>query len=111
MGMTYLDATMRGPTGKLERMTFLLDSGSQYTLLPHNVWTALELRPKRTQSFRLVDGTSTERFALSHGDIHTPVILGEPGDDQPLLGIVALEELGLQLNPLNRELEPMNILL
>jgi predicted aspartyl protease len=117
MGVTYIDGTVQGPTGKSDTVTFLVDSGAQYTLLPHSVWTAIELQPKRTQAFRLVDGSPIERsvgechITLPHGSGHTPVILGEPGDDQPLLGVVTLEELGLMLNPFNRELQPMQMML
>jgi len=38
------------------------------------------------------------------------VILGEPGDE-PLLGVVTIEILGLVLNPFKRTLEPMRMLL
>ncbi|MFO1092692.1 MAG: hypothetical protein U0992_05160 [Planctomycetaceae bacterium] len=117
MGVTCIDAIVLGPTGKSQQVNFLVDSGAQYTLLPHDVWTAIELRPKRTQSFRLVDGTSIDRsisechIPLPQGDGHTPVILGESGDDLALLGVVMLEEFGLLLNPFNRELQPMQMLL
>ncbi|MBL8851558.1 MAG: aspartyl protease family protein [Planctomycetaceae bacterium] len=117
MGITYIDGTVQGPTGKTSGVTFLVDSGAQYTLLPHDVWTEIELHPKRTQSFRLVDGSPIERsvsechVTLPQGSGHTPVILGEPGDQQPLLGVVTLKELGLMLNPFNRELQPMQMLL
>jgi len=40
----------------------------------------------------------------------SPFILGEPGDE-PLLGVVTLEILGLVLNPFNRTLQPMRSLL
>ncbi|MBZ5568656.1 MAG: hypothetical protein LAN64_12480 [Acidobacteriia bacterium] len=42
------------------------------------------------------------------GEGHTPVILGEPGD-QALLGAVTLEILGLVLHPFKRTLEPMRM--
>ena len=41
---------------------------------------------------------------------HTPVVLGEPGDEA-LLGVVTLEILGLVLNPFSRTLQPMRMLL
>jgi hypothetical protein len=44
------------------------------------------------------------------GDGHTPVILGEPGDEA-LLGVTTLEILGLVLNPFTRTLQPMRIML
>lgn len=41
----------------------------------------------------------------------TPVVLGEPGDVEPLLGVVALEILGLVFDPFHRTLRPMRALL
>ena len=84
--------------------------------MPHEVWKALELEPKRTVTFTLADGTPIERavsechLKILAGDAHTPVILGEPGDEA-LLGVVTLEILGLVLNPFKRTLEPMRMLL
>ena len=49
-------------------------------------------------------------FDLPQGEAHTPVILGEEGDE-PLLGVVTLEILGLVLNPFNRTLQPMKMYL
>jgi predicted aspartyl protease len=43
-------------------------------------------------------------------EAHTPVILGEEGDEA-LLGIVTLEILGLVLNPFTRTLQPMRMML
>ncbi|MGH9447922.1 MAG: hypothetical protein ACRD3O_19695, partial [Terriglobia bacterium] len=43
-------------------------------------------------------------------EAHTPVIVGE-GDDQALLGVVTLEELGQVLNPFTRPLQPMRMML
>jgi len=74
------------------------------------------LSPKRAMTFTLADGTTIERkvsechVALPQGEGHTPVILGEPGDEA-LLGVVTLEILGLVLNPFNRTLQPMRMML
>jgi predicted aspartyl protease len=116
VGVTYIEATLTGPTNKQATLRFLVDSGPTYTLVPHNVWTALDLTPKRSVTFSLADGTMIERavsechIALPQGDGYTPVILGEPGD-QALLGVVTLEILGLVLHPFKRTLEPMRMLL
>jgi hypothetical protein len=47
---------------------------------------------------------------LPQGEGHTPVILGEPGDEA-LLGVITLEILGLILNPFTRQLQPMRMML
>jgi predicted aspartyl protease len=116
MGITYAEGLLTGPTGKQAAVRFLVDSGATYTLVPRDVWKDLDLSPKRTVSFALADGTQISRaasechLALPQGDAHTPVILGEPGDEA-LHGVVTLEILGLVLHPFKRTLEPMRMLL
>jgi predicted aspartyl protease len=116
MGIVYIEGVATGPTGKQATVNFLVDSGATYTLLPEKQWQALELKPKRDALFTLADGTRLERpisechLALPQGDAHTPVILGH-AEDEPLLGVVTLEILGLVLNPFNRTLQPMRMLL
>jgi len=112
MGVTYVRGTVTGPSGKKSKVRFLVDSGAAYTLLPEKAWKAIGLKPKRSQTFSLPDGTEVERqisechIALPLGEGHTPVILGE-SRDEALLGVVTLEELGLVLNPFDRTLQPM----
>jgi predicted aspartyl protease len=116
IGVTYVEGVDTGPTGKHATVRFLVDSGATYTLLPHDISRALDLAPKRTVVFTLADGTTIERavsechLVLPEGEGHTPVILGEPGDEA-LLGVVTLEILGLILHPFKRTLEPMRMLL
>jgi clan AA aspartic protease len=116
VGITYVEGVLTGPTGKQATVRFLVDSGASYTLVPHNVWKALDLASKRIVTFTLADGTDVSRdvsechLALPEGDAHTPVILGEPGDE-PLLGVVTLEVLGLVLHQFKRTLEPTRMML
>ena len=117
MGVTYIAGTVRGPTSKEAVVRFLVDSGATYSLLPKAVWETIELAPKRELGFSLADGTVIRRrvsecyVMLPQGEGHTPVILGEPGDDEPLLGAVTLEILALVLHPFSRTLQPMRLLL
>ncbi len=116
MGLTFVDGIVRGPEGREAAVRFLVDSGATYTLVPYDVWTAIGLMPRRTAQFALADGTTVERrigecyIVLPQGEGHTPVVLGEPGDE-PLLGTVTLEILGLVLNPFTRTLQPMRMML
>jgi hypothetical protein len=70
----------------------------------------------RSRAGRDAVSASTNRLSsladrlVPHGEGHTPVVLGHPGDE-PLLGVVTLEELGLVLNPFNRRLQPMRLML
>jgi predicted aspartyl protease len=116
VGIVFVEGTVTGPAGHQESLNFLVDSGASYTLLPNDTWRSIGLTPERSQRFSLADGTTIEReisechIALPQGDGHTPVILGEPGDEA-LLGIITLENLGLVLNPFTRTLQPMRMML
>ena len=116
MGITYLEGTVRGPAGKEATAKFLIDSGATYSLLPNIVWREIGLEATREMTFTLADGTAVQRqisecyLIVPQGQAHTPVILGEPGDEA-LLGVVTLEILGLVLNPFSRTLHPMRMML
>ena len=116
MGIIYVEGQVTGPDGKKTSVNFLVDSGATYSLLPHKIWTEIGLKSKRKMTFTLADGTIVERsiseafIALPQGEAHSPVILGEEGDEA-LLGVVTLEILGLVFNPFNRTLQPMRMLL
>ena len=116
MGITYVQGQVKGPSEKQKTVKFLIDSGVTYSLLPKKVWKTVGLKPKRKMAFILADGTTVDRavsetyIVLPQGQAHTPVILGEEGD-QALLGVVTLEILGLVFNPFDRTLNPMRMLL
>jgi clan AA aspartic protease len=113
MGITYVQATVRNGD-RWAALDFLVDSGAQLSLLPLEIWRRLGLEPIDSRQFRLADGTLIERQVSECGltifeqSRHTPVILGEEGDEA-LLGVITLEEFGLVLNPFARTLQPMRM--
>jgi predicted aspartyl protease len=118
MGLTHIRAKLSRPDGRGRRVEvrFMVDSGALYSVLPERVWRALRLKPSRSVEFILADGTpltravSECRFEIAGQAATSPVVLGEKNDGA-LLGAVTLETLGLMLNPLNRELLPMRLML
>ena len=62
------------------------------------------MRTGRTKS-------SSAGLSLPQGEAHTPVVLGQPGDAEALLGVVTLEILGLVFDPFRRTLHPMRALM
>lgn len=116
MGLTYVEGVVTGLSGTSRTVRFMVDSGAKYSLLPPADWRAPGLAPKRRMTFVLADGTQIERdvsechIALPQGEGHTPVILGEAGDEA-LLGAVTLEILGFVLNPFSRTLQPARLVL
>lgn len=114
MGLTYIEGKVAGKGKKTESLSFLVDSGASYTLLPKKSWKRLGLKPKRTETFILGDGTEIKRdlsechIEILDKDGHTPVVLGEEGDEA-LLGVITLEEFGFVLNPFSRTLQSMKL--
>jgi len=117
VAISYVQGTVRGPAGAEGAVRFLIDSGATCSLLPAPVWQTIGLVLKREMEFVLADGTSIRRpvsechLALPQGEGHTPVVLGQPGDAEPLLGLVTLEILGLVFDPFRRVLHPMRALM
>lgn len=114
MGMTFVEGGVSGPRGRKRRVRLLVDSGASYSVLPYKVWRGIGLSPRRSVSFTLADGTVITRpvsecqVELGDQQAHTPVVLGDPGDEA-LLGAVTLEVFGLVLNPLRRTFQPMQM--
>ncbi len=118
MGLTSQTVTVR-PTRssrRKARLEFLVDSGAIYSLAPSSTLRKLGLRPYRTVSFTLADGTRVKRrvgdayFEIDGHRGPAPIIFGQRGDE-PLLGVTTLESLGLVLDPFKRRLLPMRMLL
>ena len=116
MGVVRVDMEVRGNGGAPQAVEFLVDSGAVYSVLPWRVWRGLGLKPQRRLKFALPDGTTITRrvsecrFTYAGITASSPVVLGERRDEA-LLGTVTLETLGLVLNPFERTLRPMRMML
>jgi clan AA aspartic protease len=118
VGLTTQKAIVR-PSRESKRraaVTFLVDSGAVYSLVPATTLRKLGLKPYREVTFSLADGTTITRqvgdayFEIDGNLGPAPVIFGEKGDE-PLLGATTLESLGLVLDPFKRRLIPMRMIL
>lgn len=101
---------------KFAELTFLVDSGAVYSLVPGKILDDLGIEPYKEMSFSLADGTILKRqvcsayFEYEGEGGPAPVVYGEEGDEA-LLGATTLESLGLVLNPFTRTLHPMRMLM
>jgi predicted aspartyl protease len=118
MGLTYIRASIAHPARprRTARLKFQVNSGAIYSVVPAPVLRHLGIKPSKTRTFLLADGTEIKRtlgealFRINGDEGTSPVIFGEKGDSA-LLGSVSLGVLGFMLDPFKRELRPLPMLL
>ena len=118
MGVTSLVIEVANPAMPrvTERLEFTVDSGAVYSVVPARVLRRLRIRPLKRETFRLANGATIVRrkgcalFKFQGYIGGADVIFGEEGD-ATLLGALTLEALGLSLDPIRRELRPMQLVL
>src|SRR5918996_854934 len=87
----------------------LVDTGATYTWVPRDVLEKLGVRPDEARSFELADGREVQypvawtHIRIGTRALPTIVVFGEPGSE-PILGVVALGEFGLAVDPVHRRL-------
>jgi clan AA aspartic protease len=118
MGLIYVRASIANPAKprRSVRLKFLVDSGARYSVVPAPLLRQLGIKPGKTKTFTLADGSEIKRslgvarFRIDSEEGTSPVIFGEKGDSI-LLGSLSLEALGLILDPFKRELRPLPMML
>jgi predicted aspartyl protease len=118
MALTQVEMEIANPgrPARTEKLVFLVDSGTIYTVAPARVLGHLGIRSPAKEEFLWADGSKITRrkggalFKLGERIGVSDVIFGEETDSQ-LLGALTLEALGLSLDPLKRELKPLPMIL
>lgn len=101
--------SLEGAKGSYEEV-FLVDTGATDSLAPADELEKIGIRRVGRMSYELADGTVKEyAFGLAQiefmGEITAGrVIFGAPGSE-PLLGVTALESVGIMVDPANKTLK------
>ena len=91
---------------------FLVDTGATDSFVLRQHLEAIGLKPEAQRTYLLADGTEVEmdiavaRIELM-GEIVGGTVLFGNADTDPLLGITALESLGIEVDPLNQRLKKL----
>lgn len=112
MGATQVTVAVRNPADP-ERVwegLFLVDTGAVDSLVPGKALRGIGLAPKAKRTFELADGSEV-RLDVTTGDLEfmgevvgSTIIFG--GDDaEPILGVTALESVGIEVDPRNQRLK------
>ncbi len=117
LGHTYVKAGLRNPSlRKFESVKLLVDSGSTYTWISKDVLGQLEIKPKGIRRFKTIDGRLLERYigetiVECMGETATTTVVFAEESDAQVLGVHALEGLGLEVDPITKELRKAEALL
>ena len=111
MGLTHVRVKVRNPADS-ERCwegDFLVDTGAIDSLVPRHRLEDIGVQPRGRRSYVLADGRKVEmEVGVAEmefmGDlIGCTVLFGDEGAE-PLLGVTALESLGIEIDPLSQQL-------
>jgi clan AA aspartic protease len=112
MGLTHVTVTLTGVNGGRGRYEadFLVDTGATDSLAPAKALRKIGIRPVGTTVYELADGSVHEYpFGIARiefmGEVTAGRIIFGPDDAEPLLGVTALESVGITIDPANRTLK------
>ena len=115
MGAIHVDVTVRNPADRSRSWQgpFLVDTGATDSVVPRDRLEAIGLVPEAHRIYELADGrqvrmdVAVARIEFLDDIIGGTVVFGEPGTE-PLLGVTALESMGVEVDPANQELRKLS---
>ncbi|MXX39896.1 MAG: clan AA aspartic protease, partial [Gemmatimonadetes bacterium] len=112
MGATHVTVTIRNPAEphRTWEGLFLVDTGATDCLVPRPHLEAIGLEPKSQRTYELANGTELKLDITTAdiefmGEIVGGTIIFGNADAEPLLGVTALESVGIEVDPLNQRLK------
>jgi len=117
LGHTTAKVTLRGPDpSRSEQVEILVDTGSTYTWVSKALLGRLKIKGKTARKFRTIDGSLLERrvgeaVVEYDGERATTIVVFAEECDAQVLGLHALEGLGLEVDPTSRRLRKAETLL
>jgi len=118
MGAVYVTFGVTNPR-RLDRETpleLLVDTGALYSVLPASVLQELGIEPQERKTFKTADGRRIERAVgeavfVYNGERGTSKVVFGAEDDATVLGVTALEALGLEVDPTSGTVRPATLFL
>lgn len=112
MGATHVTVTIRNPADpeRAWEALFLVDTGATDSLVPGPHLEAIGLKPRGRRVYELADGreitmdVTVAEIEFMGETVGGTVLFGEP-DAEPLLGVTALESVGIEVDPVNQRLK------
>ncbi len=111
-GAVHVTVTIRNPADREREWSglFLVDTGATDSLVPRKHLEAIGLEPRARRVYELADGSEL-RLDIGAaeiefmGDFTAGVVMFGDDDAEPLLGVTALESVGIEVDPVNQILK------
>lgn len=112
MGLTHVTVRIdaaTAPNGAYEA-DFLVDTGATDSLVPASELRKIGLQPVGSTVYQLADGSVHEyEFGLARiqfmGEVTAGRVIFGPDGAEPILGVTALESVGITVDPANRTMK------
>lgn len=116
MGLTQVTVTVNQPGQPLGagwQGLFLVDTGAVDCLVPATELEALGIERVGSRTYELADGSLIERdIGVARlefmGEVVGATIIFGDQDVEPILGVTALESVGIVVDPRNQQLKRLN---
>ena len=112
MGVIHVTVTIRNPADpdRAWEAPFLVDTGATDSLVPRKRLEAIGLKPRGQRVYELADGSElvmqvTVAEIEFMGEIAGGLVIYGEDDAEPLLGVTALESVGVEIDPLTQRLK------
>ena len=112
MGLLHVSVALRvpGSSGSGFESLFLVDTGAMDCMAPAAELAKVGIRPIGRTTYELADGTVNEfAFGLAQiefmGEVTAGRVIFGPDEVEPILGVTALESVGVTVDPATRTLK------
>jgi len=112
MGATHVTVAVCNPADPARRWEglFLIDAGAMDSCVPAKHLRAAGIKPIGKRKYQLADGTDVVlQIAIAQiefmGEVVGGTVIFDQDDVEPLLGVTALESVGIEVDPKNQRLK------
>ena len=112
MGLMHVTTTLRAREGSRKKYVadFLIDTGATDSLVPASALKRAGIKRRGRMAYELASGQTVEYdFGLAEiefmGEITSGRVIFGPDTCEPLLGVTALESVGIVVDPASRRLK------
>jgi clan AA aspartic protease len=112
VGVIHVTVLVRNPAKPRQtwEALFLVDTGAVDCMVPGSRLKQIGLKPKGQRTYELADGTEV-KMNITTGDVEfrgetvgATIIFG-PDDAEPILGVTALDSVGITVDPRSQRLK------